>query len=153
MPRSVGLPTRSPAKTPPRMPSGTTTRNAYSASLRELPSAGSSDLPHGQLGRDERVTEVSLHRSARPVEVLHDHRPVGAVLAVVLGHDFLRRVPSEHRSSEVAREELRRGEHDHAEQDERDQRKTEALEDVAGHLRLWLAGRPKSRSGRPLRFV
>ena len=71
-------------------------------------------------------------RRPQPVDVLDDGRAVGAVLAVVLGHCLLARVAAEHRAADVAREELRGGEHDRAQQEKRDQREAEALEDVAG---------------------
>ena len=83
----------------------------------------------------ERLAEVASHGARQPVDVLDDGGPVGAVLLVVRGDRLGRRIASENGASDVARQELRRGEHDRAQQEERDEGEAEALQDVASDRR------------------
>ena len=96
-----------------------------------------------------RIYRSRPERRHQPIEVLHDQVTVGPVRVVVLGDRLLRRVASEHRASEISRQQLRGREHDHAQQDERDQCKAEALGDVAGHPFGWLGGRSQARPPAP----
>ena len=123
-------------------------RRRASASSRAR--AGSTSQT-GLLGRDERVAEIAARDAARPVEVL-DHRRRDRCRARGCTRRPPRRcrIASEHGPSEVSRQELRRGEHDHAQQDERDHGEARGASRRSGPSRaaLWAGGRSQSPAAR-----
>ena len=95
----------------------------------------------------ERRAEVAVQRSVViQSQYCVDQRPVDAELVVAARRRrcWLAKLP-EDVAADVARQQLRRGEHDHAEQEQRDEREAEAFEQEASDER------PPSTSGRPPR--
>ena len=108
--------------------------NATNASLNEFSSAGVEQIPGRDLLR-QRGPEVAVEQPARPVDVLDEDRPVGSQLLVEGIDRLLRRERAEHGAADVSGEDRRDPEDDHAEEEQRDQREADALEEEAGHRR------------------
>ena len=102
-----------------------------------------------------RGAEVAGHHATRPVEVALRDRVVHAELLVQQVDGPLVRERAEDRAARVAGQELRRREDDDAEQDERDRREGEALEDECGDRGLlggvWWRRRRRHHTGPPSR--
>ena len=148
---SVNLPERRPATTPPRIDTGTQITNATSASLNEFSSAGFEQVPGRHLLRQRR-SEITAEEPSRPVHVLGEDGPVRSELLVECVDGLLRRERSEDGAADVAGKDRGDPEHDHAQEEERDERQAEALEEEAGHGRRRAAGRsvPAARPSRTL---
>ena len=87
-----------------------------------------------------RVAEIALKDAADPVSVLDDDRPVRAELLVELVDRLLSRERAEDRATDVAGEKLRRGEENHAEEEQRDERQPESPEEESCDRRLLQGG-------------
>ena len=123
--RSVSLSRFSAATTPPRIASGTTMMKASAASLSELTSAS----PTRSLDRDavgERLAQVALEEARDPVPVLREQGLVGAELRVEGVDRRLVGERAEDPAGDVAGQDLRADEDDHAQQEERDDREARA---------------------------
>ena len=102
-------------------------------------------VPDGLLGRYERVAEVAACDTARPVQVLHHGRAVGAVLVVVLGDRLGRRVPPEDGATESPGRSCAAAKTIMLSRTSVIEREAEALGDVAGHRVVAAVGRPERR--------
>ena len=143
-------PTRRPARTPPRIPNGTTSTNANDGELQRVDERRLDDVPDRDARLRERLPEVAL--DAPPSQSTYwttagRSVPCSWLYAATASS---RGVPPEHGASDVSGQELSRREHDHAQQDERDQREAEALGDVAGRSVSPCRGRPGTSPDRPL---
>ena len=92
------------------------------------------EIPGRHLLRQRR-SEVALEQPARPVDVLDEDRLVGPQLLVERVDGLLGGERAEHGAADVAGEDRRDPEDDHAEEEQRDQREADALEEEAGHRR------------------
>ncbi len=100
--------------------------------LERAPQRGPEQRAYRHLLR-ERGAEVPVQDDgARPVQVLDVGRLVGPELLVERGDGALWRERPEDDPPDITGQQLRRREHDDAEQHQRDEREADALEDIAG---------------------
>src|SRR5579875_1885660 len=90
------------------------------------------------------AAEVAPHHPGDPVPVLQRYRLVEAELPVELGHRLLRGEVAENRTARVARQYLARGEHDDAQQKQREDGQAQPLYQVALHRASPVAGWPQA---------
>ncbi len=154
--RSVRLLRRRPAIAPPMMLSGTRITNATAASLSELVKAGPRRLETETWYCNE-VPRSPWTKSADPVPVLRHEGAVGSGslvedIDVALTREAAKDVPAD-----VAGQERGSAEHEHAENEQRDQGIAEPLQqkpfDPSLHAPDLWAGPPREATTRPMETV
>ena len=130
--RSISLPRRRAATTPPKMDSGTTMTKASAASLAELTRARSTSSLTGSAKEIDKPRSPG-GRTRDPVPVLDEHRTIGAQPGVERVDRFLGSKRTQDPAPDIAREQLRADEDQNAQEGERDQRQAEAAHDELRH--------------------